>query len=407
MYNYRSDLSYEKSDQSFLKKYNIKKILSILRDHKNLSRVDIACISSLDKKTITNIVNELLENNQVQVVSKASSGAGRPKEILALNGAYAKCIGIELGGTHITGVLLDFAGKVLLSNNVDLHNDMEPDTLIQLCYHVIDLLLTKAGITHKNIEGIGISIPGFMDRECGMVVEVENFPKWHNIPIKRKFQERYHTEVWLDNSSMMMALAELRYGEGRECGNFLMIEVGLGIGCGIVFNGQVFAGSTGKSGEIGHTIVKVGGPVCTCGRRGCIESLASGWALSKNAREALVRGEKTLLRKISSSPKDPTVKEIALSAELGDAYCKKLLADAGKYIGIGIANAICFYNPRKVFIGGRLIEDNSILLQEIEKTVEEQTMPTLYKDMTLLRSNIGMLSAAIGAAALCMEKYYN
>lgn len=406
--NYKCNITeYEKSDQAFLKKYNIKKVLNILRQQKGLSRIDLAEISKLDKKTVTNIIKELLEKKQVRAISKTSEGKGRPKEVLDINGEYCKCIGVDLGGTHISGVVMDFSGNVRFSHNIDLHNDMEPDMLIKLCHHIVEILLKKADLEIKDIGGMGISIPGFVDKDAGVSIISENLPKWYNIPLKKIFMEKYNTDVYIDDCSRLMALAELRFGAGFDCDDFLAFDLGLGIGCGIILNRTLYAGATGKSGEIGHSIVKVDGPLCTCGRRGCIESLASGWALSKQAQAALDSGVNTMLKDIVTAGKaEPSPKEIALATELGDEYCTNLLNNAGVYIGIGIANAISFYNPSRVIIGGRLIKDNSILLKSIKETVKKQTIPAICEDTDIVESKLGFMASAIGAASLCFEKYY-
>ena len=407
MDNCGNSIEYTKSDQTFLKNYNVKKILNILRKYDSLSRIELATISSLDKKTITNIVNELLEKNQVKVAEKISDGNGRPKEMITLNGEYCKCIGVDLGGTHISGVVIDFTGKVICSNNIDLNNDMEPDTLIKLCYYIVDKLLAKTGLNRSDLTGIGVSIPGYVDKETGVSLFLENLPKWHQVALKRIFEEHYDVNICVDDCSRLMALSELWYGEGGDCDDFLVFDLGLGIGCGIVINRKIFAGSSGKAGEIGHTIVKVDGPICTCGRHGCIESLASGWAISHQAKTALDNGEKTLLSEIVlNGLHEPTIREIVLAAELGDEYCCNLLSDAGQYIGIGIANAISIFNPAKVIIGGRLVKDNSILLKKIKETAQAQIVPIIFEETQLIESKLGLYASAIGAATLCLEKYY-
>ncbi len=398
---------YEKSDQSFLKQYNIKKILDILRKNESLSRIDLSESSCLDKKTITNITKELLENRQLKVVGHYSEGMGRPKEMLGLNGDYCYCIGVDLGGTYISGIVMDFTGRVICSHYVDLFNDMEPQTLIKVSHNLISNLLKKADMTIKDIEGIGISIPGFIDKDAGLSVISENIPKWFNIPLKQIFQDKYHVDVFVEDCSRLMALAELWYGDGRDVNDFLVFDLGLGIGCGIVIDQKIFAGSNGKSGEVGHTIVEVDGPLCTCGRHGCIESLASGWALSKQANTTIQQGQETLLNEMKNNRDTvPTTKDIKLAAELGDKYACNLLIRAGKYIGIGIANAISFFNPTKVIINGRLIWNSEVLSKAIKKTLKEQTMSQIYNDVQIIESNIGFLASAMGAATLCLEKYY-
>lgn len=396
---------YEKSNQSFLKTFNIRKVLNILREQGPLHRVGLAKMAQLDKKTITNIVNELFSNNQIRVDSTITQGSGRPKEMLSLNDDFCRCIGLDIGGTHITGVIMGFTGRILATHSIDLSNDLEPEVLVEICDCLIEQLLKKSNLTIEDLSGIGISFPGFIDRKTGRTILSENLPQWQNVSIHDLFAQKYGLEIHVDDCSKLMALAELWYGAGQGNDNFIVFDLGHGIGCGIVINKNIFTGSGGKSGEVGHTIVEVGGAECTCGRRGCIEAMASGWALTRQAGELL--GHSKILRKVTKPGVDaPTIREIVLAAQLGDEDCKNLLTQAGRYIATGIANSITLLNPAKVIIGGRLIIDNDLLLSSIEENVKLQTIPEIYADASIAVSQLGMEASSMGAAILCFEKHF-
>lgn len=397
---------YSKSDQAFLRSYNMKKVRSILRDQESCSRIELSAKANLDKKTITNIINEMLENGEVKVVSKSNSGVGRPKENLALNGSFCYNIGLDIGGTHISGVILDYTGKVICSHNIDIES-MNSDILMQLCKLIIDELLRKSGFTIDEIDKIGLAFPGYVDSKTGEAKLAENIQGWRNLPLAKLFNDKYGKEILVDDCSRLMALAELRYGAGKNVNDFIVFDLGLGIGCGIVINGQVFCGSMGMSGEVGHTIVKVDGPPCTCGRNGCIESIASGWALSNFAVELLDNNLSPMLYEATNkNTKKPTVKEIIVAAKIGDEKCYELLRNAGRYIAIGIINSISILNPSKIIVGGRLIQGNDITFREIVNTVEKEAIPEMIKDITIEASKLGSLATAVGAATLCMEDYF-
>ena len=397
---------YSKSDQAFLRSYNIKKVRGILRNEKSCSRVDLSTMANLDKKTITNIINDMLSDGEVTVVSKSNDGVGRPKENLALNGEFVHCIGLDVGGTHLTGVIMDYTGKVLCDHSIDIAG-MNSDILMQLCDLVIEELLSKSNFTLDRIDKIGIAFPGYIDSKTGEAKLTENIKGWQRLPLAELFHKKYNVEIVVDDCSRLMALSELRYGAGRRGSNFIVFDLGLGIGCGIVINGKVFYGAMGMSGEVGHTIVKVDGPHCTCGRNGCIESIASGWALTDQALELLHQKESPLLYEATNkNTKTPTVKEIGLAAKLGDEKCLQLLKNAGKYIGIGIVNSISIINPSKVIVGGRLIQDNDIMFQEIVRTVKREALPEMIRDIKIEASQLGELATAMGAATLCLENYF-
>ncbi len=397
---------FSKSDQTFLRSYNIKKVRSILRDLESCSRVELSERANLDKKTITNIINEMLANGEVKAISKSNSGVGRPKENLALNGEFSYNIGLDIGGTHISGVILDYAGEVICDHNIDIES-MHSDILMQLCDLIIEELLRKSGFSINQINKIGLAFPGYIDSKTGEAKLAENIQGWRNLPLAELFHSKYSKEILVDDCSRLMALAELRYGAGRNINDFIVFDLGLGIGCGIVINGKLFYGAMGMSGEVGHTIVKVDGPTCTCGRNGCIESIASGWALSKFAVELLKSNQSSLLYEATNkNTKTPTVKEIILAAKLGDQKCSQLLKNAGRYIAIGIINAISILNPSKIIIGGRSIQSNDIMFSEIVNTVKKEAIPEMIKDMTIRSSQLGSLATAIGAATMCLEDYF-
>ncbi len=400
------DRELRKSDQAFLREYNIKKVRRILRDKGPLSRVELSALASLDKKTITNIINSMLENNEVQALSKVSEGAGRPKENLALSGSFCRCIGLDVGGTHISGVILDYTGEKLCEYSIDLAS-MSSDMLLSLCDLVINELLKESGLSIEQIYKVGVSFPGHVDSRTGKAILAENMHGWQELSIAELFLTKYSKEVLADDCSRLMALAELRYGAGRDDENFIVFDLGLGIGCGLVINRRIFPGSRGMSGEVGHTIVKVDGPRCTCGRNGCIESLAAGWALTKQATELLEKGKSPILYETTNkNTVVPTSREISLAAMLGDESCKKLLKDAGRYIAIGIINAISIVNPSKVIIGGRLIRKNEIMCDEIVNTVIRESIPELLKGTRIEISELGSMASAMGAAAMCFESFF-
>jgi len=397
---------YEKSDQTFLRKFNHRKLLNILRTTP-MSRIDLAAVSKLDKKTITNIVSDMIDMGQVHASDILKMGNGRPKEILALSGGFCYCVGIDIGCTHTTAVLVDFTGKIMASEGIDLRTSVTPETVLDLCDHLTASLLQDSGLTMDDISGIGVTFPGVLDHRTGQAILVENLPSWNNVPVKQIFEDKYQKTVAVEDCARAMALAELWYGKS-DCENFIVFDLGLGIGCGIVINNNIFMGSNGKSGEIGHMIVEVNGPMCTCGRRGCIESLASGWALSKQAQTLLNQGQTDILRNlIPGSEGSPDMKDIILAAAMGDESCRRLLTRAGEYIGIGIANALSLFNPSKVILGGRMIKDNKFLWNAILETVRHQTIAAIYEDAKIVISGIGDDASAIGAAVFCLRKYYS
>jgi predicted NBD/HSP70 family sugar kinase len=280
---------------------------------------------------------------------------------------------------------------------------MEPGTLMKLCVYLMENLLKKAQFMDYGLSGIGISFPGFVVSTAKGNVTSENMPKWHNIPLRKMFHDRYKMPVYVDDSSRLMALAELWFGKGKGCDNFIVADLGFGIGCGIVIDRKIFRGSGDKSGEIGHTLVDVDGPLCTCGSHGCIESFSAGWALGLQAQEIMKKHKNTLLRETAGNAAEGiNFKQVILAANLGDPYCAKILSRAGEYIGIGLSNALSFFNPEKLIIGGRLSQDNEIMMHSIRETIKGKCMNQILEDVEITMSNLGGDASAWGAGISCI-----
>ena len=399
---------YERSDQNFLKRFNRRKVLDIFRERKTLSRIELSQIANLDKKTITNITKELLEDGQIRFDHTERKSAGRPKELLSINGSYAHCVGIDIGGSHITGVVLDFSDKLLAFDTVeiDLRNHFDSSAFFSITNLMIDNLLLRSGLSPDDISMIGIAIPGHTSKK-GEATLIENIPCLAGVDIRAFFANRYNKPVLVGDCSQLMALAELRIGEGHNANDFLVFDLALGIGCGIVINRSIYGGFGGKSGEIGHMIVERDGPLCSCGRRGCIEAMASGWALSAFAKAHIEANPNGILASVSEAAGGAaTTRQLSEAAAQGSSFSTKLLQRAGLYIGIGISNAISLFNPPRVILGGRLIIDNPILLDAIRASIREKTIDAIYQDTEIVVSKIGGNASAIGAALQCLDSYY-
>jgi predicted NBD/HSP70 family sugar kinase len=298
---------------------------------------------------------------------------------------------------------MDFSGKDLAHYTIEIDNGTDTDTQIKLCYCIVDRLLLRSGLSVSDISEIGIAFPGFYDTKKDIFGLSENFPTWKNVHPKKVFEKKYGIPVRIDDCTRLMALAELWYG-GVNSRDFLVFDLGYGIGCAIILNGKMYTGSGRKAGEIGHTVVEVGGPKCTCGKNGCIESLASGWALAAQAAEVL-EGD-AVLKSLCRDKKRIRVEDILLAAQMGSERCRALLESAGRYLAVGISNAMTLINPEKIIIGGGMINDNSILWDSIIKHVKLSAIPEIFNDTVIERSKLGEYASAIGAAACCLQPFF-
>lgn len=394
-----------RSDQRFLKQINMKKVVNLLWKQEMLSRVELSELGHLDKKTITNIVNELLGKNIIKESGFRSSNVGRRQQLLEINEKYGYHIGIDLGVTHITGVVLDSKGNVVAENSMELRYNMNPDIIMKMAKTLMNSLIKQSKQELSSFRGIGFAVPGFIDRLSGVSLLSENIPNWVNIPVKDILMDEIDMPFYIEDSSRAMALAEHFFGSGRNVDNFIVFDLGYGIGCGIIIDGKLYMGSNFKSGEIGHTIVNPNGPKCVCGHNGCIESLASGHAIARNGRDMLARQPDSILMSFTNeNVYAVTAKDVIIAAEMGDMFSIEILKQAGKYLGIGISNALNFFNPGVIVLGGGIVSSGSILFDTISETIKLNSMEDIYNDVKILKSDLGHNASALGAAALSLQE---
>jgi len=405
----KNSLIYEtRSNQTFLRSINTKKVLNLLWMHKKLSRLELAQYSRLNKKTITNIVNPLLEDGIVAPSGFRDSDAGRRQELLELVPSYSYHMGLDVGATQIQCVIVDFCGNVIAEQGAELRVHTGSAIIMQMAKSLIESVIRSSGLEKSKIKSLGFSVPGFVDRERGVSHFGLTIPDWQNIPVRDILKDTLDVPFYIEDSSRAMAIAEYRIGAGRGESDFILFDLGYGVGCGIFIDGQLYMGSGNKSGEIGHTIVKPDGPMCERGHRGCIESIASGMAIANTAKKRIEAGEQSLLTGISGGEiAGITARDVVMASELGDELSCGILREAGEYLAIGVVNALHFFNPSLIILGGRLMASGNVLLDTITKFIKENTVPMIYDDVRIVRSEMGSRNAALGAALLHLEDYFD
>ena len=397
-----------KSNQTFLKNINTKKILNLLWEHDRLSRLELAEYSRLNKKTITNIVTPLLENNVVESAGFKESENGRRQELLQLVPSHSYHIGLDVGATQLQCVIIDFRGHIIAEQGAELRVGTDASIIMKMARSLMNSVIRQSGLDRGAIASLGFSIPGFIDREKGVSRGAAILPNSEDIPVRDILTEELDVPFYIEDSSRAMALAEYRLGAGRGASDYILFDLGYGVGCGIFIDGQMYMGANSKSGEIGHTIVKPDGPYCERGHYGCIESIASGMAIARNAIVRLKSGEETLLTGIAGADVDSiTARDVVMAAELGDRLSCDILREAGKYLAIGVVNALHFFNPSLIILGGRLMTSGNVLFDTMMEFIRANTVPPIYQDVRIVRSEMGAHSAALGAALLYLQDYFD
>jgi glucokinase len=313
-------------------------------------------------------------------------------------------IGIDVGGTKIAAGLMDRYANFVARDISYSHCGCSPDQVVNEIVRMTGQLIFTSNLDKSKITGVGLGISGHVHSERGIVLTNSNLPNWDCYPLRDTLKARLGLPVVIDNDANCAALGEYRYGAGRGARDMCYVTFSTGCGMGIVINGKLHRGATGTAGEIGHTVVNPDGPLCSCGKRGCLMSYACGMALDQMARECISSGEDTLLRSVCGDcPDKVSAEQVAQAARQGDPAARRVLDLAGRYFGIGLSTIVQVINPDTIVIGGGLVHIGPLLLEPCIKALNENIHHVLVDSARIVLSELWNDAGVIGAGALIWE----
>jgi len=379
-----------------IKSFNKHAALDLIRfSAGGLSRTDLAEKLGLTRAALSLIVNDLLESGVVQEASVRSTPNGRPPVTLEINPGKGIVGAIDMGATHMNVALANFTARILQEVEIPFNINKGPEACLAETHRVMDTLLASQGLTMSDVSAVGIGVPGPVNMEEGMVIAPPIMPGWDHFPIRATLESKWGCPVTLNNDAELGALGEWAYGAGRGEKNLAYIKVGSGIGAGLILNQQIYGGTTGAAGEIGHLTIDENGPRCSCGNHGCLEAFAGGHAITEQAKALVRSGKRTLLSE--NDVEKITVFEIAEAARRGDLHAQEILRRAGNFIGIALAGLINLFNPGIVIIGGGVSQAGDILTAPIREAVRERALRASEQSVRITTGMLGRRSLLIGA----------
>ncbi len=312
-------------------------------------------------------------------------------------------VGIDIGGTKLATVVADNTGHILNKVRRPTLAERGPEYALQLLFDMVHETIELAGLARTTISAIGVSCGGPLDTKTGIVYSPPNLPGWDALPLKAKLESEFQIPVTIENDANASALAEYRFGGGRGYNAVLYMTMSTGIGGGIVLDGQVYHGANDSAGEVGHQILLPDGPLCGCGKRGCLEALCSGPAIARRA-QAAVRNEKVsataLLDLAGGRVENVRSEHVLAAARRDDALALQLVEETGYYMGWGIANLVNILNPDIVLLGTIAIAAGDLLLDPIRKTVSEFAMTRPAEAVKIVPAELGEALGDLAAVAL-------
>jgi len=307
--------------------------------------------------------------------------------------------GVDLGGTTINIGLVTKNGKIVAENMCDskIENGVD-DVLDRITTIVRELLgsISNQGVT----EALGIGTAGKVDIKKGVLIEASNFPNWRNIHLRDELKKRLCIPIFVDNDANVAAIGEHAYGAGRGVSEMLMVTLGTGVGGGLILRGEIYRGTDGVAGEFGHTVIQQNGPICGCGRNGCVEAFIGTRGIIQNVRTRLESGRKSLLNNIESGKMTP--KDISEAAQKGDTVAIEVFRDVGSYLGIALGNVANLLNIERVVVSGGVAKAGEFILKSAREYLSRTALKIPGETIQVHLSTLGDRAGMVGAARLAM-----
>jgi predicted NBD/HSP70 family sugar kinase len=376
-----------------LREGNRKRVVDALRERGLASRADLARMTGLSRSTISTLVTDLMESGLAVERDGQGDGtthAGRPPVMVSLDTSAGLALGIDFGHRHLRVAVSDLSHTVLAETWREMDIDHSAREGLDAAADFVEQVLREAGGDRDRVIGVVMGLPAPIDRETGTVQDSSILPGWVGVDAAAEASARLGLPVEVENDANLGALAELVAGAGKGRSEIVYLKVATGIGGGLISGGRIQHGVRGTAGEIGHTRLLDGGPVCRCGNRGCLETVASGRAITALLSQS--RAEEISTRRL-----------LAL-AEAGDAAARRLIGDAGHALGIATANLCNILNPECVIVGGDLSAAGDVLLDPMREAVRRNGIPSAVADFEVLAGVLGERAEMLGALALVMHE---
>jgi predicted NBD/HSP70 family sugar kinase/biotin operon repressor len=383
-----------------LRERNRRQLLDALRRRGSASRADLARLTGLSRSTVSTLISDLQSHGLVvEQEGRAGSDSdpegrapqqGRPPTLLTLDRSAGLVLGIDFGHEQVHVAIADLSRTILAERAEPLDVDNSAARAIEVAVKLADDVIAAADVGSDRLLGAGVGLSGPIDVAAGTVHTGKILPGWAGVRPADELAARLGLNVHLDNDANLGALAEVTLGAGVGARDAIYLMVSGGVGAGLILGGELYRGTGGTAGELGHVLVDESGPICRCGNRGCLEMMAGGRAIT-----ALLRG---------SHGDDITLDEVMALAADGDSGARRAIADAGRVLGRSIAALVNAFNPELVIVGGAVSAAGDVLLDPLQEAVHRYAIPSAAADVRITRGVLGERAEVLGALELAARQ---
>jgi glucokinase-like ROK family protein len=370
------------------------RVIDALRDRGQTSRAEIARSTGLSRSTVSSIVSDLIDAGVVSEragetgVAHGTHG-GRPPVLLSLNASAGLALGIDFGHTHLRVAVSDLSHEVLAETWRELDTDHSAEEGLDAATELVAQVLKEAGVERDRVVGVGMGLPGPINRETRTVGSSSILPGWVGVDAEAEMGRRLGLPVSVENDANLGALSEFVWGAGKGRSDVVYVKLSSGIGAGLLLGGRLHQGAGGTAGEIGHTPAQHGTAICRCGSRGCLETVASARAIAEQVGAS--RGEAV------------STKELLELTANGDPAAARLIAEAGHEIGVALAGLCNLLNPDCVIIGGDLSAAGEVITEPVLESIRRYAIAGAADQVNVAAGVLGERAELLGALALVLH----
>ncbi len=373
-------------------------VLSRLHPWGTTSRTEIAADTGLSPATVSRITRDLVRGKVLTEVARRRATAGRPLRGLEINGSYGAVLGISLLPPAARFLVMNLRGDIVDQASVPIDRQHADRGVLEPLRKTVAVMMKKWPGGASKLSGVGLALPGQWDQAEGVSLTYPRLPSWRDVPIRKLFSEWTGRPTVLVGYAPALALAEQARRAEQAPAGLLSVEVAGHIAMGVVVNGVVVQGASGNAGELGHVTVDPSGPVCYCGNRGCLETVATC-----DSVEAAV-ATSDLATEVFANRGAVTFEDVVARARQGDAFSIRLLARTARTLGVGLAAAINLINPDLLVLSGRFFDAGELVLVPLRASLVDHALANTTSRLTVEVSRLGPQAAVLGAGAAAIRE---
>ncbi|MDP3642838.1 MAG: ROK family protein [Bacteroidota bacterium] len=390
---------------SELKKIKQKtRILGLLHAYGTISAPELKKLLKISLPTCIGLMNNLISSGFVKNIGIGESSGGRKPVLYGLPENRFYVISCDFGRFSASMAILDCYNR-FVTPIIEIDTHIDDPQLVDKLYNTAKKLMADYQVSDDRIYGLGVDMPGLVDSKIGINYTIKDKRRQN---IGRDLRQRFNKLVYIDNDARMHAHGEFHFGAAKNYKDAIIIHWSWGIGLGIFINGLLFSGNNGFGGEFSHIPMVENGELCICGKRGCLETIASSNTVMRLVRQGFAHNEiSSLINRFSGQPEKVTPEEVINSARQGDEFCISILNEVGKAMGKGLSYIIQLLNPEVIVLSGPLSKAKQYILSPVQQSLNRLCLEKISQNTTIIVSEMGDQSALLGTSEMVFQKVFS